>query len=130
MTRPFHPAIYADRVPPLSAMGAIMLDIERRRGLTPIWPNDIPPWLILGDWRTFPILAIDGAELHIIAVWSARRGALRRLIKGATGAGLSPVIVAPMGAIMPAILARWRWVRSVRGKGVDRRVEYRPPGAK
>ncbi len=104
-----------------------LLNDETRAGRTPILPTNAPAWLNLDDWRGWPVLSIGDGELFVIAVWSARRGALSRLIAGAQGAGLSPVIVCPMGRQMPAILAHWGWQKRIAddpGGGVVE--EWRP----
>src|SRR3990167_4889706 len=92
--------------PYCSPFGSMMLVDEEERGRKAVWPHHkrLPKWLILEDWNGWPILSYDKHELHIVAVWSARKGALRRLIDGAAKSGLSPVIVCPVGPIMPVIL--------------------------
>jgi len=113
-------------LPRLSTMGALMLEAEAAEGRTPIWPRNKPAWLDAEDWEPWPVLAIEGDELHIVAISSTRRGSLKRLIEGAATAGLSPVIVCPIGPIMPAILERWNWKRTLRGRGAEVREEWRP----
>jgi hypothetical protein len=107
-------------------MGDLMLQAEAEEGREPIWPRCKPEWLIADDWDPWPVLSIKDNELHIIAIASARKGAFRRLIEGAATAGLSPVVVCPMGQIMPAIMAKWGWRETVVGEGWDSREEWRP----
>lgn len=108
-------------------MGAHMLECERRDGREPITPENCPKWVNISDWSPWPVLSITDGELHIIAINAVGpHGSLRRLIDGASGAGLSPVIVEPMGHAMPAILAKWGWKRSVVGEGWAAREEWRP----
>lgn len=116
----------ANPLPRLSPMGAHMLDCEAREGRTPIMPGNAPDWLNADDWNPWPVLAVANGELHIIAVNAARKGALTRLIAGARSAGLSPVIVEPMGPAMPGILAKWGWKRRAVGTGFYAREEWRP----
>lgn len=117
----------AQPLPPLSAMGAHMLACEARDGREPITPENSPDWFDPSDWNPWPVLAVADGELHIIAVNAAgRKGALRRLIDSAKGAGLSPVIVEPMGPTMPAILERWGWSSRTVGEGWHAREEWRP----
>lgn len=118
--------ILADPIPPLSQMGAHMLACELRDGREPVTPNACPDWVNISDWHPWPVLAISNGELHIIAVNSIRKGALRRLIVGAATAGLSPVIVEPMGRTMPAIMAKWGWICTTLGEGWQQREEWRP----
>src|SRR5687767_4395960 len=109
-------AILASSLPPLTRMGAHMLLCEARDGRKPITPGSIPSWFNPSDWHPWPVLSIADGEIHIIAINSARKGALRRLIEGAASVGLSPVIVEPMGLTMPAIMTKWGWVRTVAGE--------------
>lgn len=109
---------------PISPITMHMLAGEAREGRQPIYPG-MAPWLDPTDWHGWPVLAIADGELHIIAIWSARVGALTRLIAGGRSAGLSPVIVEPMGD-MVAILDRWGWQSRTVGKGWHSREEWRP----
>lgn len=116
--------------PPLycSPMASIMLAGEEDEGRKGVWPHHkrVPPWFIPEDWVSWPVLSYSKTELHIVAVHSARKGALRRLIDGAANAGLAPVIVCPLGPAMFAILRKWGWQETIVGEGWDRREEWRP----
>lgn len=114
------------RTPRVSEMGYIMLNAEAAEGRDPIWPSTAPAWVCAEDWHSWPVLSIANGELHIIAVWAARKRALTDLITNARANGLAPVIVAPVGQTMPAILAKWGWVQSFVGEGMDVREEWRP----
>jgi hypothetical protein len=116
---------HPNRTPRISEMGHAMLMAEFEEGREPIWPQNAPDWVVAADWHGWPVLSIADGELHIVAIWSARKGALTRLIAGARTAGLSPVIVAPIG-VMPAILAKWGWQQRITGSGWDTREEWRP----
>lgn len=113
--------------PPAGNMAQIMLAGEEDYGRRAIWPTDkrLPGWFAPGDWSSWPVLSYDDRELHIVAVISARKGALNRLIARAREAGLSPVIVEPFGQML-SILNRWGWQKTVVGEGWDRREEWRP----
>lgn len=115
--------------PYFGSMAAIMCAGERELGRKTVEPHHKrrPSWFIAEDWSLWPVLAYDKHELHIVAVSSARKGALRRLIDGARAAGLTPVVVCPIGPTMPAILARWGWQKTIVGEGWDERDEWRPP---
>lgn len=110
----------------LSPITMMMLAGEAQEGREPIWPNNAPHWLDPSDWHGWPVLAIANGELHIVAIWSARKGALTRLLEGARAAGLSPVVVCPVGREMPAILKHWGWQRKDIGEGWTHREEWRP----
>jgi hypothetical protein len=119
----------APRVEPyLGGMGAVMLAAEEDAGRKTIWPHHKrrPKWFEASDWRQWPVLSYDNRELHIVAIHSARQGALRRLLDGAAKAGLTPVIVEPIGHIMPALVRKWGWQMTISGEGWDRREEWRP----
>lgn len=106
-------AILARPFPPVTTMGEIMLAEEERAGRTPITPESLPKWVNISDWHPWPVLSIRDGELFIIAINAIRKGSLTRLLEGARGAGLSPVICAPMGPIMPDLVRKWGWVCTV-----------------
>lgn len=90
-----------------------------------VWPFDFPA----EDWVFPAVVSHDGREVHIVAILAQEpgKGAFRRLIANIEGAGLSPVVVCPVGQTMPAILKRWRWKRRIVGRGFERVDEWRPP---
>lgn len=126
-----HSVGIASADPYLSAIGGIMLAGEAEAGRKTIWPQHKrrPKWFHPEDWSVWPVLSYDDRELHIVAVASARKGALSRLIREAGQAGLSPVIVCPIGLAMAAILRKWKYVREVVGEGWEVREEWRPAQA-
>jgi hypothetical protein len=117
--------------PHCGAMASIMLAGEEDEGRRAVWPHHkrLPKWFDPSDWACWPVLSYDKREVHIVAVYAARRGALRRLIDRAAKHGLSPVVVEPIGPTMPAIMRKWGWQKSVVGEGWDRREEWRPASA-
>lgn len=120
-------SILANPLPRCSTFAAWMLAEEDARGMTAIKPtDDLPEWFDPFDWSPWPVISYGHGEVHIIAVASAKKGALRRLIDRAAEHGLSPVVVCPLGLIMPAILTKWGWKETVIGEGWDRREEWRP----
>jgi len=90
-----------------------------------VWPFDFPA----ADWVFPTVVSHDGREVHIVAILAQNpgSGAFRRLIANIEAAGLSPVVVCPVGVVMPAILKHWRWKRRIVGRGFDRVDEWRPP---
>lgn len=116
-------------LPGLGPIGSAILLDEVSAGRRPVLPDAEPPaWLELDDWRWFPLLAYDAREVHVLAIWSARRGAFTRLVAGIEAAGLVPVVVAPL-PFLRAILVRKGWRETVKGWGPSRREEWRPPTA-
>lgn len=113
--------------PHCSGICSVMLAGEEDCGRKAVWPHHkrLPKWFIPSDWACWPVLSYDKRELHIVAVYSAKKGALRRLIDGAAKVGLSPVIVGPLGQ-MTAILKKWGWQETIVGEGWDARDEWRP----
>lgn len=87
-----------------------------------------PVWIIEADWQELPLISRIGGEVRIVLVLAAKRrcGAFRRLVDGIIAAGLRPVVVCPVLADMPRILAHWRWVC----RSVGFRDEWRPPAEK
>lgn len=88
-------------------------------------PFDFPA----DDWVYPTVVSHDRREVFIVAILAKEpgSGAFRRLINNITAAGLTPVVVCPVGVIMPAILKRWRYRCAVRGRGFERVDEWRPP---
>ncbi|HEX8414030.1 MAG TPA: hypothetical protein VF637_09120, partial [Sphingomicrobium sp.] len=113
-------------------MALIMLAGEEDAGRKPVWPHHKrrPKWFHAEDWAQWPVISYDDHEVHVVAVSSARRGAFSRLVREVRAAGLTPVVVEPMGPTMPAILERWGWQMSVNGEGWDHREEWRPAPTK
>ena len=127
MTAPSDPSVAEVLEPHCGAMASIMLAGEEDCGRQGVWPHHKrrPKWFHAEDWSTWPVIAHDEAEVHIVAVWSARKGALSRLVREVRAARLVPVIVEPMGDMLN-ILARWDWERRVSGEGWGAREEWRP----
>lgn len=104
-------------------------DAEIARGYQHV-PVGSVAWLSLNDWHEHDCVSINGNEVRLIAIAARRpgRGSLRRLLAAIDAAGLKPVIVAPMG-VMPAILARWGWVKTEIGSTfADYEDQWRPGG--
>lgn len=102
---------------------------ERGRGATIIPVGSCAPLAIsVVDWHPSSVFSVLDGELRIVAVLATLpgNGALRRIVIGAEQAGLTPVVVEPVGSIMPAIMRRWKWSRSVKGVGASRVEEWRP----
>ena len=72
-------------------------------------PFPIPRW----DWDE-TLITTHGSSAFIVLVYARRkrRGALSRLVKAIRNAGMTPVIVSPIGRQMPAILAKWGWIQN------------------
>jgi len=81
------------------------------------------------DWVYPAVISHDGREAFIVAIRAKHpgSGAFRRLVDNITAAGLTPVVVCPLGATMPAILKRWRWCCTIQGPDGDKVEEWRPP---
>jgi len=66
------------------------------------------------DWEPSSVVSLDGKRVRIVLV-SARspgHGAFTRLVRAITRAGFTPVVCAPVGPTMPAILKHWGWRES------------------
>ncbi len=114
-------------------MAGVMLDAEVAAGRQPIQPGAREPFHFpAADWSFPQIVSLDGGEVRLIAINADRpgSGALTRLLANICAAGLRPVIVAPVGLAMPAILARWGWVETVIGEGWGRVDEWRQPNVR
>jgi hypothetical protein len=99
-----------------------MRRLEREAGHEVVLPGEAA-WLPAADWSEACVVSLDRAraEVRIVVVISLRPGSFRRLVEAVRLAGFTPVVVGPMGPVMPAILKRWGWRGDYRG------YEYRPP---
>lgn len=81
------------------------------------------------DWQPPHIISVRDGEARIIAINAKHRGegAFRWLVGSIRRAGLTPVVVCPIGEIMPAIMKKWGWVERVVGEGFDTKREWRAP---
>lgn len=97
----------------------LMLDSEIAAGGTPYDPG--PEWAP-------GVVVRRGDEVRLVAILAKRPGcgALGRLVGRIKAEGLTPVIIEPIGPAMIAILKRWHWKRTVRGRGWERVEEWRP----
>lgn len=113
---------------PLGVAG-IMIDAEIAAGRTPIQPGYSERFSFSSaDWHTPAVVSLEGNEVRLVAILATNpgHGSLRRLVRAIENAGLRPVIVEPVGRVMPAILKRWGWKRRIKGAGEERLEEWRP----
>lgn len=93
-------------------MSGVLVDGEIKKGAAPLllgcthpirlWPD---------DWYKPPVITLLGNEIRIVAIWvrEPRRGTFKRLLADIERAGLRPVVVEPIGDVMPALMRRWGW---------------------
>lgn len=109
---------------------AVMVASEVVAGHEIVAINSVP-WFMGLWWDRASLVSIDRkrGEVWLVAIIARRpgEGALRRMVRGIQHAGLTPVIAAPMGVTMPAILAHWGWQRRVDGEGWTAVETWRPP---
>lgn len=113
---------------PLGVTG-MMLDDEIKAGRRPVQPGSEAPFdFPADDWVSPCVVSVEGQEVRLVAILAKYpgNGALRRLVANIRSAGLEPVVVAPVGQAMPAILAHWGWKGQVIGSGWDQVDEWRP----
>jgi hypothetical protein len=113
---------------PLGVAG-LMIMSEIEAGRRCVQPGDAEPFdFPKNDWHFPAVVSLDGAEVRIIAILANEpgSGAFSRLIRNIRAAGLSPVVVEPVGLAMPAILKRWGWRGRRAGFGMDVTWEWRP----
>jgi hypothetical protein len=114
---------------PLGVAG-LMIQDEIKAGRAVMQPGSVWPFeFIEADWHFPAVVSHDGREVRIVAILALHpgNGAFRRLVDNITGAGLAPVVVEPVGVVMPAIMKRWKWRGSTRGVGENTVNEWRPP---
>lgn len=96
-------------------------ELELQNGATATFP------LPKDDWES-GLVMIRGIEARIVLL-DARQpgtGAFKRLLASIGAAQLMPVVVAPMGPIMPLILRKWGWQCKQVGTGFESWEEWRP----
>lgn len=94
-----------------------MSDLEEAKGFRLIpWGASEPIPFTEFEWHD-GVLSIDDSrkEVRIVAVAAQRPGfgAFRRLLSAIDRAGYRPVVVEPIGPQMIAILAQYRWRRTL-----------------
>ena len=113
-----------------SFLGDVLEVTERALGAEPVdW--QAPPYsLDMATMRAHPIITRRDDEARIVAIWFDPRGAgqFHRLIARIAGAGLSPIVVCPVLADMPAILKHWGWRRRWGGLLMNEEWEPGPNG--
>lgn len=114
-------ALLSDRRPIYEQMRAQ----ERERGFRVVIPGD-ERWLSADDWHESNVVSVDGDEVRLVAILAKRPGSFRRLLASLASHGLKPVVVFPVGPIMPAILAHYGWVKREIGSGWDMEEQWRP----
>jgi hypothetical protein len=110
--------------------GAMLCEGEIKRGARIVPLGTKKPFRFTeDDWRR-GVISLKGDEVRIVAIEARNpgHGALKRLLRSITKAGLKPVIVAAMFD-MPAILRHWGWsVTSEPDDGFGRVDVWRPSG--
>lgn len=102
-----------------------MRDAERERGYRVVIPGE-EPWLSADDWVESNVVSVDGAEVRLVAILAKRPGSFRRLLGALASYGLRPVVVCPVGPIMPAIMKHLGWQMRTLGSGWDAEEQWRP----
>ena len=118
-------AILADRTPIYIRMRAA----ERARGFRVVLPGQ-EPWLPRRDWRKSVVVSVADDEVRLVAVLARRPGSFTRLLAALRRVPLTPVIVCPIGPIMPAYVRRHGWRMTRAGDGWDAEDQWRPGEAK
>jgi hypothetical protein len=104
-------------------------DIETFLGHTLLPVGTTTPIPIpVDDWVENSVISLNGKEVRLVIVSAKheRSGAFTRLLAEIERAGLTPVICAPIGRVMPMLMRKWGWIESVRGEGFMRCEEWRP----
>lgn len=111
----------------LVGAGNVMREQEAIKGWTVIFPGD-RPWLSASDWPHDVVISECRTHVRIVAIQALRPkcGAFSRLVDGILLVRKMPLVVSPIGQIMPAILRRWNWRCRVRGDGWDAEEIWRP----
>lgn len=99
---------------------------ERERGFRVVIPGEVA-WLSADDWHESNVVSVDGAEVRLVAILAKRPGSFKRLLATLASHGLRPVVVCPVGPIMPAILRHYCWEKREIGSGWEAEEQWRPP---
>lgn len=99
---------------------------ERERGFRVVIPGE-ERWLSADDWHESNVVSLDGGEVRLVAILSRRPGSFKRLLASLASHGLRPVVVCPIGPIMPAMMQRYGWIKRELGSGWDAEEQWRPP---
>lgn len=106
---------------------AAILAGETAQGFVPVtWTE---PWLCREDWCDWTIITRDDDRVRLVALDAVERGkgALIRLISAIQAAGLTPVIVEPLGRLEGWCM-KHGWKERIVGKGEYRqRIWYPSP---
>lgn len=110
--------------------GDAMREAETAAGFYPVFPGEVP-WLSPLDWPEDIVISVSRTHVRIVAFYALRPrcGAFSRLIDRIIDAGLTPVVIAPVGETMPAIMKRWGWKRRIRGDGWFAEDRWQPTRA-
>lgn len=114
-------ALLSDRRPIYEQMRAA----ERERGFQVVIPGEVE-WLPAEDWHESNVVSRDDDEVRLIAILAKRPGSFRRLLSRLALHRLRPVVVCPIGPIMPAILQHYGWIKREIGSGWDMEEQWRP----
>ena len=113
--------LLASREPVYESMRAA----ERERGFRVVVPGE-ERWLSSDDWHHSVVVSVDRDEVRLVAILARQTGSFRRLLASLASHGLRPVVVCPIGPIMPAILAHYGWEKREIGSGWDAEEQWRP----
>jgi len=115
-------ALLSDRSPIYEQMR----QAERERGFRVVIPGETP-WLSVDDWHESSVVSMDGSEVRLVAILAKRPGSFKRLLATLASHGLKPVVICPVGPIMPAIMRHYCWEKRDLGSGWDAEEQWRPP---
>ena len=107
---------------------ASMCEDEEARGYKPVIPGTVP-WLSTDDWPDDVVIAQQGCNVRIVAIYTKHpgQGAFSRLITAIAKAGLRPTVVCPTRH-MAAICKAWGWRERIVGSSFqDREDHWFPP---
>lgn len=105
----------------------IMLDVELGTGAFDVDWRMPPVSLDRATMAFDPVITCKGNDIRIVLIeFTPRRcGQFAALVARIIGAGFRPVVVCPVLADMPAVLAHWQWRRRI--EGISLLEEWVPP---
>jgi len=112
---------------PLGPIGR-MYEEEAKIGALPLTGELLAAIMPAAEWER-GVITRQGDEIRLVAILAKQpgNGAFKRMLAAIKAAGLRPVIVSPVGPVMPTLMRKWRWRRTIVGLDFGRYEEWRPP---
>jgi hypothetical protein len=107
-----------------------MSDLEREKGFEPI-PHGASEPVPFSEYEWDDgVISLNerDREIRLVAIRAKAlyHGAFKRMLKRITDAGYCPVIVEPIGEVMPSLVRKWEWDCTLVEHNNEVTEEWRP----